>query len=178
MSLLWKQGINLWRKRCPEDELDMTNLRLVSLKQNIDDLINDADESLEVDDEKKSHLAKYACVLISGFLENAVYEVYRDYALRKNTDAKVLQFVEGRLKGINNPDGTRLVGIAGQFNATWSTELEEFMAENNRKGAIGSVIKNRHKIAHGETSSITLNLVKQYWERVVEVVVFMESQGV
>lgn len=152
------------------------NARLESLKTNIDKLIKDADENLEPDDEKKSHLAKYVCILISGFLENAVYEIYRDYALSKATDYKILQFVEGRLKDINNPNGNRLVNIASQFNEVWSEDLDNFLKINNRKGAIGSIIKNRHKIAHGENSEITLNLIKQYWVRVTEVTEFMENQ--
>lgn len=154
----------------------MINLRLNTLKQNIDNIIKDADENLEAEDEKKSHLAKYVTVLISGFLENAVYEVYRDYALSKETDAKVLQFVEGRLKDINNPNGERLIQIASQFYNTWGVDLRAYLAENNRNGAIGSIIKNRHKIAHGENSDITLISVKDHWSRVIEVVKFIENQ--
>jgi hypothetical protein len=154
----------------------MINARLNTLKISIDNLIDDADASLEPDDEKKSHLAKYICILISGFLENAVYEIYRDYAVSKVTDAKVLQFVEGRLKDINNPNGNRLIDIASQFDDVWSSDLDGYLNENNRKGAIGSIIKNRHKIAHGQSSDITLNLIKQYWSRVVEVTEFIENQ--
>jgi hypothetical protein len=39
----------------------------------IEDLITEAKSRFEPDDELQSHMAKYICVICSGFLENAMY---------------------------------------------------------------------------------------------------------
>ncbi len=54
--------------------------------------------------------------------------------------------------------------------------METFLADNGRKDAIDSIMSNRHLIAHGGNSGITLTRVNQYLDKCVEVIDFIETQ--
>lgn len=56
----------------------------------------------------------------------------------------------------------------------WSTELSNFM-EGGRKDALDSVVNLRNKIAHGESVSLSLGRMLQYFEKIDEIVVFVEA---
>jgi hypothetical protein len=47
---------------------------------------------------------------------------------------------------------------------------------DGRRDAINSIIANRHQIAHGETSRITLLRLKDYFSKAVQVLEFIEDQ--
>jgi hypothetical protein len=69
-----------------------------------------------------------------------------------------------------------LLEIAGAFDDAWRTNLESFLADSGRKEAIDSIIANRHLIVHGKDSGITLVRVKEYLQRCIEVIDFLEFQ--
>ena len=50
------------------------------------------------------------------------------------------------------------------------------MEDNGRKDAIDSIMSNRHLIAHGKDSTISLVRVSEYLKKSVEVVEFLEHQ--
>jgi hypothetical protein len=50
------------------------------------------------------------------------------------------------------------------------------LEQNKRKDAIDSIMANRHQIAHGKDVGITVARVKEYLEKVVEIVDFIEVQ--
>jgi hypothetical protein len=54
--------------------------------------------------------------------------------------------------------------------------LRTFLDGNFRKEAIDTIMTNRHQIAHGRYSGITLARVDQYLSRTVEVAEFIEGQ--
>lgn len=132
------------------------------------------DASLD-DFELLAHWAKYLCVLVAGFLENALIEVYGEFVVGSSSPA-VARFATTRLENIQNPKAQRFLEIAGAFDEAWRIELEQFLAVNGRKEAVDSIMSNRHQIAHGETSGITLTRVNQYLEKCIEVIDFLEAQ--
>lgn len=50
------------------------------------------------------------------------------------------------------------------------------MQENGRAEALGMIMKQCHKIVHGQDSDITLHRVEAYFGKLVEIVAFMEQQ--
>ena len=78
--------------------------------------------------------------------------------------------------GIQNPKAQRFVETAKAFNPQWGEDLESFLNDSGRKDAIDAVISNRHQIAHGRYSGITLVRVKDYLENCVQVIEFIERQ--
>jgi hypothetical protein len=126
--------------------------------------------------ELRAHWARYICVLSSGFfLENSLKEVYSCYA-RSCSAPAVGDYVEAQLERVQNPKASRFVETAQTFNKQWANDLTVFLDEDGRKEAIDAIMANRHQIAHGKDSGITLARVSDYLAKSVRVVEFIESQ--
>jgi hypothetical protein len=125
----------------------------------------------------QGHMGKYACVLAAGFLENALAEVFCVYVSGR-AQAAVASFSCETLRKIQNPKSSRFLEITKRFSKNWEDELRVFLAENSdrRKSAIDTIMTNRHSIAHGKNSSITLRQVKNYLDASIEVIEFIESR--
>jgi hypothetical protein len=151
------------------------NWELTKQHQKLRALAKKAGDASLDDFELLAHWAKYLCVLVAGFLENSLAEVYGEFVLGSSSPA-VARFATTSLGNIQNPKAQRFVEIAGAFDDVWRIELEQFLATNGRKEALDSIMANRHQIAHGENSGITLVRVNQYLEKCVEVIDFLEGQ--
>jgi hypothetical protein len=153
----------------------MKSPSLASQHQKLSWLIAQASALAAEQLELQAHWARYICVLASGFLENALKEVYSEYA-RSCSSAGVADFVESKLATIQNPKAGRFLETAGAFSKAWAVDLETFLETDGRKEAIDSIMANRHLIAHGKDSGITLVRVKDYLAKSVRVIEFIERQ--
>ncbi len=133
-------------------------------------------EIISSDDlEIQSHWAKSLCVLSAGFLENALLEVYAEYC-RRHADQHVARFTRKVLDKIMNPRAEKFIETAGRFQKEWRIDLMAFINDNGRKDAINSIMGNRHLIAHGKDSGITIVRLKEYLTKSVKVIEFIEDQ--
>jgi len=153
----------------------MRLLSLSSQHQRLHWLISQASQFENDQFELQAHWARYVCVLASGFLENALVEVYSHYA-RSCANPVVANFVESTLGKIQNPKASRFLQTAGAFNKTWEESLGVFLSSEGRKEAIDAIMANRHLIAHGKDSGITLARMKEYLSKSIEVIEFIEQQ--
>lgn len=153
----------------------MTNRELSRQLQAIRSLFDRTDDACSDDVEMRSHWARYLCVLSAGFIENALKEVFGDIAKRSSSPA-VANFTVSSLSQIRNPKTSRFLEVAGSFKKTWREELEQYVDAEGRREAIDSIMQNRHQIAHGQLSSITIVRVKEYLSKSVAVIAFMEKQ--
>ena len=138
-------------------------------------LISEADKFEADKIELRAHWARYLCVLASGYLENALKEIYGRYA-RSRSDPAIANYVERSLNRIQNPKAKRFVETASAFNKEWEESLRSFLELDGKKEAIDAIISNRHRIAHGQDSTITLAQVRDYLAKSEEVVEFIEGQ--
>jgi RiboL-PSP-HEPN len=138
-------------------------------------LISQANELNADQLELRAHWARYICVLSAGFLENAHIDVYSQYARSCSTPA-VADYVESTLRKIQNPKAKRFEETAKSFNKAWEENLTIFLGSQGRREAIDAIMSNRHLIAHGKDSGITLARLKEYLSKSVEVVEFIENQ--
>jgi hypothetical protein len=118
--------------------------------------------------ELQSDFARYLCVLVSGFLEQAVQEFILEHT-RRNASTRVLRYVESQLRRLTNIKAQRLVELFGTLDETWGTELESFVIDE-RKAAVDSVVELRNRISHGHHVDLTMNRVIGYYKGVKEVV--------
>lgn len=153
----------------------MKTQELVRQHNRLVGLLNKTAEATGGDLEAQSHWARYLCVLSSGFLENALHEVYGQYCARCS-NRNVARFTDKVLARVQNPKAGKFLEIAKSFRPEWQTDLEAFIEEDGRKDAINSIMSNRHLIVHGKDSAITLVRVKQYLEKSIRVVEFIEQQ--
>lgn len=152
----------------------MRSRELARQLQELEALIERSDEACGDSIEMRSEWAKYLCVRSAGFLEIGLREIFSSF-VRDTSHEAVGRFAVGQLKRISNPKAGRFVEVARAFKKKWSEELEEFVTDDGRDDAINSIMVNRHKIAHGEDSGITMMRVKEYLKKSVEVVKFLEN---
>jgi hypothetical protein len=138
------------------------------LQQKVDATFKRA-SAITDDLELLSDLARYLCVLVSGFLEQAVKELVLEHARKSATPATVQRYVEGRLRGFTNARSGRLVELLGSFDPEWMNDLKGFLVDE-RKDAVDSVIALRNTISHGKHAGVTMTRIGTYYTRVREVV--------
>ena len=126
--------------------------------------------------EMQSHWARYVCVLTSGYVENAVRDVYGSYIRKNSYSEAVIRYATKQLEGIQNPRPDRLIKIAATFDPSWGRALEAYLDQDYRSDAINSIMSHRHLIAHGRSSNITVGQISQHLTKVVEVAEYMETQ--
>ena len=126
------------------------------------------------DIELQSHWAKYLCVLVAGFLEVSIRAIYSRHA-HVNASPRVANFVEVRLRRIQNMNMETILQLTRSFSPEWAEQLEK-ETEGEHKDAIDSILANRHLIAHGESVEITYIRIKTYYERAIEVLELIESK--
>ena len=154
----------------------MRNQTLNSQSQTLDSLLDRTHFASNGDIDLIGHWGRYLCVMAAGFLENSLQVLFSEY-VRKHANDQVYGFAKNRLDNIFNPKAGRFVETAGYFDREWASRLSDYLEEDDgvRKGAVNSIMSNRHRIAHGETSQISVGQVRQYWRHCVQVVNFIED---
>jgi hypothetical protein len=153
----------------------MKNARIASELQKLEALFRATAASSGGDLELQSHWAKYLCVRVAGCLENAVFEIYSD-VISRMASPRVAKFATSRLEKVQNPKADKFLEIARAFDSKWADELEAFLAGEGRKEAVDSIMANRHLIAHGDNSGITIARLRGFFDKSVEVLEYIEIQ--
>ena len=128
-----------------------------------------------VSDEYLGHWARYLCITCAGFLENGLKEIFKDY-LRARCAPPILKFGSKTLERVTNANAQKFVDLCGQFNDEWRIDLETFLADNGRKEAMDSIISIRHNLAHGGDYGVSLVRMRDYFDKSVQVIEFLESK--
>ena len=160
----------------PHLPLTMRNPELVQQLSRLRQLIKRTGVATQ-DLELQGHWGRYLCVVTAGFLENGLQKIYSSFAERKASDL-VARYVSDRLATVSNPNAQRFVEVAGAFSTSWREELEAYLNADvaSRKDALDSIMNNRNQISHGKTVGITVHRVRDYLDRCVEVLEFIEDQ--
>lgn len=64
-----------------------------------------------------------------------------------------------------NPSVGRILALVEKFSEEWRDDLKAFLVDE-RAAAIGSVVTERNRIAHGEDSDISYIRVERYREQI------------
>jgi hypothetical protein len=117
------------------------------------------------------HMAQYLCVRACGFIEFGIKLALTDYARGKSND-ECASFIEAQIeRHLPHPKPGILCDFVGGFDAKKRIDLEKFIANNEEAGsALGSLVANRHLIAHGRSSDVTVTRVKVWFESAVVIV--------
>ena len=121
--------------------------------------------------ELQSHWCRYLCVLACGFLENSVESCLTEYAKRRSDDC-VSNYVQAKLFGFQNPKMGVILDLFGSFNPEWRTRLD-LATQGQLSDSVNSIVGNRHKIAHGDSVSLSFGSLKAYYKdslKVVEII--------
>ena len=124
--------------------------------------------------EAQGHWARYLCVLVSGFLEVSIREIYSEYCQHRS-QPNVAKFVERRLRGLQNLNMERILELTRSFNTEWAQELEN-SGEGEIKDAIDSIISNRNRIAHVENVGISYVRILEYYRSAIRLIELIDRQ--
>lgn len=152
----------------------MKNVEISKQIDRLNSLFDKANSLNSIDIEILSHWAKYLCVLCAGFIENSVKEVYSNY-VKDVANEYVTNYVNQTLSRLRNPNMGKIIELTGSFNKSWKESLEKYVDDDGRKEAIDSLMANRHQIAHGKDSNISISRVKEYFKKAVKVVEYIEN---
>nr|VFJ90868.1 MAG: hypothetical protein BECKH772A_GA0070896_1002423 [Candidatus Kentron sp. H]VFJ91895.1 MAG: hypothetical protein BECKH772B_GA0070898_1002221 [Candidatus Kentron sp. H]VFJ98555.1 MAG: hypothetical protein BECKH772C_GA0070978_1002222 [Candidatus Kentron sp. H] len=124
--------------------------------------------------ELQSDLARYLCILVSGYLEKAVVALLLEHA-RQSGGPTLQRFVERKTGRSMNLNTQRLRELIGSFDPDWEHELATFLRDHECKDAVNSVVSLRNRIAHGETVGITYKQISDYYTQIQKVVDYIAT---
>lgn len=122
----------------------------------------------DIDDEAKSGFVSYLCVRTSGYVESSVKTILRGYVESKTSDKPTVNFAHSQLERLT-PNRGQILGLVGQFNEEWKKSLGNSITVD-LGGALGSIVKNRHDIAHGVDVDLSLADLEKHFVAAQEVV--------
>lgn len=132
-------------------------------------------KSVPVDDsvglEIQSHWAKYACVVISGALEETIKTLLREYAI-EHANPAISNYTSAQLTYFQTANTDEISKLLAKFDKRWEKAFNEFLTEEI-KTAVNSVVGNRHRVAHGLDSSVTISQLKQWFPKVDELLTWI-----
>jgi hypothetical protein len=126
------------------------------------------------DDYTRAHIANYVCVLLSGLIETAIRERLSVYCDGKAIPA-IANFVKSRLDRFQNPDPESIGQLIRSFDQAVGDRLEQAWT-GEIKDAIGSIVGNRHLIAHGRDTTLTLSRVSDWFKSARSFIDFIERE--
>ena len=139
---------------------------LDSLKRKIDDV---------EDEEIKSSLTKLFCVRTAGLLEVFLKTRISEYS-KKKVPNEINRFLTVKFKDITNLKSSRFEEVLTSFSVDWANEFRQYLEDHEQKKAsLDSVIAQRHSIAHGQPSTISMGSMTQYYEDVKSIVDYLDS---
>lgn len=112
--------------------------------------------------------ARFLCVLVAGFLEQAVIELPLEH-VRIRSHISIHRHVERNLRRFTNANSQRIIDLFGSFDPDWRKDLESYLVDE-RKAAVDSVVDLRNSISHGRPAEISMKRVEDYYARVKQVV--------
>ena len=113
------------------------------------------------DPELQAHWSRYLCVLVSGFLETSIREIFSEYTKTK-ASPKIVNYVERQLERFQNPNAEAILQLAGAFDPSWRSDLEDTVDEQII-AAVNSIVTNRHGIAHGRNVGLSYRVMYDYY---------------
>ncbi len=125
------------------------------------------------DDEIKSHLSRYLCVLTSGYIEETLKIIIQEYVSQR-THRNISNYVSSTTQSITNLKYEKIATLLNSFNGTWREKFEDQISEEE-KAAIDSVIANRHLIAHGSNVGVSYVRVRDWYRHTKSVVNKIQS---
>lgn len=118
--------------------------------------------------ELSADLARYLCVLISGFLEQAAIELLLEHT-RQRAAPSVQKYAGGKLYRFTTANAQNLLDLVGSFEADWHNDLKGYLV-GEYKASLDSVVNIRQAVSHGRYVGVTIAQAKVHYERVKEVV--------
>ena len=108
-----------------------------------------------------SWLAQLTTVWVSGYLESACREAVLAYT-SKRANENIVNYVSHTLDRFSNPKMDKILHLFQAVDQDATDKLKGF-ADGKIKASVNSIVSNRHRIAHGRSTQITIAQVRSYY---------------
>lgn len=122
--------------------------------------------------ELTSHYSRYLAVLVSGYAEQSVKELVRQY-VRTHGDPRTQRYVGKQLDRLRNIDDEKLRQLIQSLDVQWWSDLET--RHPDEVDAFRSIATVRNSVSHGGESGITLSTARQYFDQISAVLKYLAS---
>jgi len=116
------------------------------------------------DEELISDIAIYICVLVSGYIETSCRDSVKMY-LYNRSDKTIRRHILKNLERFTNPYLDKVLDLIGSFDSDIKRNIERSI-DDKVKEAVNSVVGQRHNIAHGRDSNISLVRITEYFNNI------------
>ena len=130
------------------------------LESAIASVLEDSSE-LDLSAATLARLAQLVTVWASGYLEATCREVVLDYT-KKRADDSVVNYVSRTLDRFHNPRFEKILDLLRGLDED-SADLIMRFADGQIKVSVNSIVANRHRIAHGKSTQISMAQVLGYY---------------
>jgi HEPN superfamily RiboL-PSP-like protein len=143
-----------------------TNISLYEISSRLDKVF--ISSRTITDDEIKSHYARYLCVLSSGYIEESVKIIIRNYTSGKG-HPNILNYVEATTRNLTNLNSEKLGIFLNAFNNNWKDQFDSLVTDEE-KASLDSIVANRNLIVHGQNVGISYVRVTAWHANVKKVI--------
>ena len=147
----------------------MSVIEITRSQQRIDELFK---LSTGLTPEMSAHWSRYLCILVAGFLEVSLQEVYSEYS-KSRAHPNVVSFVSKTMRGFQNPNMNKISELARSFNSDWAAEID---GELSMRDSVNSILANRHQIAHGKSTDVTVGRLQPWYRDAIRLVDMLRRQ--
>ena len=137
------------------------------------------------DEELKSHIFRYICVLVSGYLETELNKVIDNYKNCEHFNNHECKNTINSQRKIQNAKWCSIRPFFANIDDNFISQLKDKLNDFDEiVGSIDTIVRTRHKIAHGENNIPVLskdNLeryfsnIKIFLEKIQECINELES---
>ena len=113
-----------------------------------------------------SIICQYICVAMCGSLENSIENILNQY-VKKKADERTGKYVSSSIdRSFRSPNSENIKQILGRFDKDWQKNIEKNCLSSNSKchAQINAIISQKNLIAHGGSSDISFQRVKEYYD--------------
>ena len=140
----------------------MIELRLHIITTKLDGVFELA--NIVEEDELRSHLARYLCVLTSGYVEESMKIIIEAYA-SKNGSPSLVKYISWHIRNLTNLNSEKIENILSSFNPSLKDSYLECLSDE-QKDAFDSVVANRNNIAHGRNVGVSYVRVCNWYQQI------------
>ena len=130
---------------------------VTSHRRNLDEFSTVVNKALEskADPEPLAWLARFLVVRSSGYVEQSVNELLREYVACRS-GGPVRSFANSWLERTKNPNPDALATLVGRFDAAMQVEFGEYLDEQDQRlrRELNFLVDRRNRIAHGLNEGI------------------------
>ena len=121
-----------------------------------------------------SHWAKYSCVLSAGYIEESIRTIITDH-IRSNANHSIQNYVFSQVKDFTNAKPEKIARLLNSFNEDWYRKFCDHDRSEKIRVSVGSIIANRHLIAHGRDTSITHGKISEWHNEAKKMIGFFDD---